>query len=270
MSRSQRWLLFWGCVLLLLGLLFGLKALGWIENVLGYFWAGFLLLAGIWLVVSAFVSPASEEVTGEITEVGTVVDLQGARRASLEFDHGAGQIRITGGAPPDVLLMANQGTGLKVSSQLEGDWLKVKVDCGPSFVPFIGPESGVWIFRLNEEIPLNLKVETGASQVMLDLSDLQVVYFKLDGGASSVTLIPPARVPGALMDIDAGVSHLDIRVPEGVAARIRLKETIGAFSVDLQRFPLLEDRIYQSVDYDQATYRVEITLEAGLSSVTVR
>lgn len=266
MSTSQRWLLFWGCVLLLLGLLFGLKALGLIENVLGYFWAGFLLLAGIWLVVSAFLSPP----TGKEEAVRAVVGLQGARRASLEFDHGVGQIRITGGAPPDVLLMANRGTGLKVSSQLEGDLLKVKVDCGPSFVPFIGPESGVWTFRLNEEIPLNLKVDSGASQVTLDLSNLQVVYFGLEGGASSVTLIPPARVTDARMDIEAGVANLNIRVPEGVAARIRLKESIGMFSIDQQRFPLLEERIYQSVDYDQAAYRVELILEAGLSSVTVR
>lgn len=267
MSASQRWLLFWGCVLLLLGLLFGLKALGLIENVLGYFWAGFLLLAGIWLVVSAFIAPLVRE--GE-EAVRAVVDLQGARRASLEFDHGVGQIRITGGAPPDVLLMANQGTGLKVSSQREGDLLKVKVDCGPSFVPFIGPESGTWIFLLNEEIPLNLKVDSGASQVTLDLSNLQVVYFQLEGGASSVTLIPPARVTDARMDIEAGVAMLNIRIPEGVAARIRLKEGAAALSIDQQRFPLLEERIYQSVDYDQAAYRVELNLEAGLSSVTVR
>ncbi len=265
MSASQRWLLFWGCVLLLLGLLFGLRALGVLENVLGYFWAGFLLLAGIWLVASAFIAPPAEE-----EALRAVVDLQGARRASLEFDHGAGQIRITGGAPPDVLLMANQGTGLKVSSQLEGDLLKVKVDCGPTFVPFLGPESGVWVFQINEEIPLNLKVDTGASQATLDLSDLQVVYFKLEGGASSITLIPPARVTGALIDIETGVANLDISVPEGVAARIRLKESIGAFSIDQQRFPCLEDGIYQSADYDQAAYRVELTLEAGLSSVTVR
>lgn len=264
MSTSQRWLLFGGSVLLLLAFLFALKALGVIENVLGYFWSGFLLLAGIWLILSALIAPGPQE-----EEMDVMVGLQGVQRASIEFEHGAGQVRITGGAPPDALLVANRGAGLNVSSQIEGEVLKVKVACGPSLLPFLGPPSGAWHFRLNREIPLTLDVDTGASQITLDLSDLQVVYLKLEGGATSITLIPPARMANTLMDVETGVTLLEVRVPEGTAARIRFKGEAASLSVDQQRFPLLEERIYQSPDYDHAAYRVELNLDTDLSAVTV-
>lgn len=265
MTVSQRWLLFWGSVLLLLGFLFALRALGVIEDVLSYFWAGFLLLAGIGLILSARFAPRAVE-----EEIGAVVGLQGGRRASVEFDHGAGRMEITGGAPPDVLLTANRGTGMKVSSRMEGDVLKVQVDCGPSFAPFIGPPSGAWRFRLNEEIPLTLNVESGASQLVLDLRDLQVIYLKLEGGANSVVLTPPARVENVLIDAEASVSSLVVHIPQGVAARIRLKEGPASVNVDQERFPCLGERVYQSEDYDRSAYRVELNIEASISTVTVR
>ncbi|RME36108.1 MAG: hypothetical protein D6793_06380 [Thermoflexia bacterium] len=62
MSISRRWLSFWGSALLLLALCFLLRAMGVISDILGYFWAGFLILAGIGLLLSALVpsQPAPE------------------------------------------------------------------------------------------------------------------------------------------------------------------------------------------------------------------
>lgn len=266
MSTSQRWLLFWGVVLLWLALCFLLKALGVIADPLGYFWPGFLLLAGAGLLLSALV-PARPVIR---EEEAVTVDLQGAREARVEIEHGVGQMEVTGGAPLGAALTVNRGTGMKVSSRLEGDRLNVKVECGPSFAPVIGPESGVWRFRLTEEVPLTLSVESGASQMTLDLRDLSITFCKLEAGASSVTLIPPARVPGALLDVEAGAAALNVRIPEGVAARIRLKDDLAACTIDQNRFPPLGGGIYQSPDYDDAAYRVEIILDADASSVRIR
>ncbi len=265
MSTAQRWLLFWGAVLIWLALCFLLKALGVIGDILGYFWAGFLLLAGIGLVFSALV-PA-QPVTGE--EV-IILDLKGARQARVGVECGAGRIEVTSGAPPGAVLTVSRGTGMKFASDLEGDCLDVKVECGPSLAPVIGPESGVWRFCLTDEVPLTLNVESGASQMMLDLRDLPVMYCKLETGASSVTLIPPARMENALLDVEAGAATLNVRIPEGVAARIRLKDSLTVRNIDQGRFPLIEGGVYQSSDYNDAVYRVEITLEADVSVVNIR
>lgn len=265
MSSSQRWFLFWGAVLIWLALCFLFRALGVIGDVLGYFWAGFLMLAGIGLVLSALI-PA-QPVSGE--EV-VIVDLQGARQARVEIEHMAGQMEVTSGAPPGAALTVSRGTGMKVSSRMEGDLLAVKVECGLSFAHPIGPESGVWCFRLTDQIPLILSVESIASQIKLDLRDLPVTYCKLETGASNVTLIPPMHMANALVDVAAGAALLNVQIPEGVAARIHFKDDLSARNIDQGRFPRLEEGIYQSTDYDSAAYRVELHLESGVSSVTVR
>ncbi len=265
MSSSQRWMLFWGTVLIWLAFCFFFKALGIIGDALGYFWPGFLLLAGAGLLVSALV-PAPPVSGGEVV----TVDLEDARQISVEIEHGAGRIEVTGGAPPGAAVVGNRGAGIKVSSRQEGDRLTIKADCGPSFAPVVGPEGGVWRFRLTDEVPLTLSVESGASQMTLDLRDLPVTYCKLETGASNVTLIPPARVANALLDVEAGAALLNVQVPEGVAARIRLKDDLTARNIDQDRFLFLGDGIYQSANYNEAAYRVEINLEAGVSSVHIR
>jgi hypothetical protein len=40
--------------------------------------------------------------------------------------------------------------------------------------------------------------------------------------------------------------------------------------VDTNRFPQLDSRLYQSPDFDTAPNRAEISVEAGLGSITVK
>ncbi|MCS7177845.1 MAG: hypothetical protein RML46_02395 [Anaerolineae bacterium] len=264
MSSPQRWLLFWGVVLIWLALCFLLRALEVTRDVLGVFWPGFLLLAGAGLLISALV-PA-RPVVGEET---ITVDLQGARQVSVDIEHGGGPIEVTSGASPGAALTASRGIGMKASSHLEGDRLAVKVECGLSFLPVLGPESGVWRLRLTDEVPLTLSMESVASQIMLDLQNLPVTYCKLEAGASSITLIPPARMANALLDVEAGVAVLSVRIPEGIAARIRLEDGLTARTIDPNRFLPVARGLYQSPNYDQAAHRVELQLGGGIGSVHI-
>ncbi len=258
--------LFWGSILILLSGLFFLKAIGIIkEDVLGYFWPLFLLLIGVWVLASAFIPRNTFVEEGE----PFMIDLQGASEAKVEFNHGAGQIEIRAGAPASQLMTGTKALGMEVSSKLVGDRLEAEVNAGPTFVPFIGPSSGAWRFNLNRDVPLTLEVSAGASNVTLDLSDLLVTYAKLETGASSVHLTLPARTESTLMDIEAGAASLDITVPEGVAARLRVKEGLTSLSIDNNRFPCLEGGIHQSPDYDKAAHRVELNIEAGVGSINI-
>lgn len=257
--------LFLGSLLILLGGLFYLKAAGILPGeVLTWFWPLFLVALGIWVVAGVFVERRALE--GEET---FSIPLGDARQASLKLAHGAGQVEISAGAPSGQLLVGPLARGMSHSSRLVGDKLEASIEAGPTFVPFIGPRSGVWRFRLNGELPLTLHIEAGATQLNLDLSDLRLTYAQIKTGASSTRLTLPARAGSTLVDIEAGAASMDIRVPEGVAARIRSKEGVLALNVDTKRFPPLGQGVYQSADYDQAANRVEVSLEAGLGSVRV-
>jgi hypothetical protein len=261
MRRSE---IFWGSLLVLLGVLFFLNAAGYlVGDIFGWFWPLFIIALGVWILTGGFFHRAAFENAEKFS-----IAMEGAKEASLYISHGAGRIDLRSGANTGDFLTGMVGVGMNRSTRLNGDKLEVKIDAGPSFIPFIGPEGGVWQYRLNPDLPTTIKIESGASRLDLDLSDLYVTYFSFEGGASNVNLNLPARVENALVDIEAGAASIDLHVPEGVALRFRTK-SVGSLNIDESRFPHRQGGIYQSADYDTAKYHVEVKVEGGATSLKV-
>ena len=255
--------IFWGTALILVGVLLFLQTQGIIGNIFRYFWPLALILAGGWIILNVYWPPARSEEETFFVPLGT------AKSARFKFSHGAGQIQITGGASVGQALVGSSAVGMNKHSHIDGDRLEVRVEAGPSFVPFIGPSQGVWRFQLTQEIPSTLIVESGASSLDIDLRDVPATRVVLKTGASSSNVTVPAHGV-SLVDVEGGVASVNIRIPETTAARIRVEEGVNSVSVDTNRFPRLDTGIYQSSNYDMAVDRSEINIEAGLGSVTVR
>ena len=255
--------IFWGTALILVGVLLFLQTQGYIRNIAPFLWPLALILVGGWIILGVYWRPALSEEETFVVPVGM------AKSARFRFSHGAGQIEIAGGAPAGQALVGSSAVGMNKHSHLDGDRLDVKVEAGPSFIPFIGPSQGVWRFQLTQEIPLTLIVESGASSLNIDLKDVLASHVELNTGASSSNVTVPARGV-SLLDIDAGAASVNIRVPEATAARIRVEEGVNSVNVDTNRFPRLDSGFYQSTGYDTASDRADINIEAGLGSVTVR
>jgi hypothetical protein len=261
MRRNE---VFWGGLLVLLGVLFFLKAAGYLAgDVLSWFWPLFIIALGAWILLGGLAVRNRFEHAEKFT-----VPLQGAREASLSIHHGAGQIELISGANAGDFLTGILGVGMNHSTRLNEGKLEVQIDAGPSFIPFIGPEGGVWQYRLSPDLPTSIKIEAGASRLDLDLTDLHVTYFSFEGGASNIELKLPAHVERTIVDIEAGMAKIDLFVPNGVAIRFRAK-SVGSMDIDEQRFPLRENGIYQSADYDTAQYHAEVTVDGGANSVKV-
>ncbi|MBI2757143.1 MAG: hypothetical protein HYX49_00525 [Chloroflexi bacterium] len=261
MRRAE---IFWGSLLVLLGVLFFLKAAGYLTgDVFGWFWPLFIIAIGVWILIGGLMRVNFENA------VKFSVPLEGAQEASLSISHGAGHIDLRAGANAGDFLTGTAGTGMNQSSRLNGDKLEVRIEAGPSFMPFIGPEGGVWQYRLNPDLPTAIKIESGASRLDIDLTGLRVPLFSFNGGASRLNLTLPARMENVLVDIEAGAASIDLQVPQGVAMRFRTK-SVGSLNIDESRWPRREGGIYQSSDYDSAKYRAEVTIDGGATSITVR
>ena len=255
--------IFWGAVLIIVGILLFLQTQGIIVNVFRYFWPLALILVGGWIILNVYWRPAPSEAETFSVPLGA------AKSARFKFAHGAGQIEIAGGAPLGQALVGSSAAGMNRESRLEADRLEVKVEAGPSFVPFVGPSEGVWRFHLTQEVPVTLLIEAGASSLNIDLKDVPATFIQLKTGASNSNLVMPARGV-SLLEVEAGVASVAIRVPEATAARIRVKEGVTSVNVDTNRFPRLDAGLYQSSDFDGAVDRAEINIEAGLGSVSVK
>jgi hypothetical protein len=258
--------LFWGIVLIFLAILLFASQQGWIKgDIYGYFWPTLVILFGIWLLTGALGKGHSISKAQALS-----VPLENARSARIKLDHGAGRLNIQGGASAIELLNGAFGAEIQTSTRFEGDQLQVKLRNSPQFWAWTPGESLDWDIRLNESVPLSLKIDSGASSSILDLTNLKVVDLDIDTGASSTEVNLPANAGNTRVDIDSGASSLNLRIPTGVAARIRVKSGIASVNIDSNRFPRLDGGTYQSADFATAANRADITIDTGVGSVEIK
>jgi hypothetical protein len=258
--------LFWGIVLIVLAALIFMNQQGWLNgNIFGYLWPAIIILFGIGLLIGALNRSHAGKTGQQIS-----IPLESARSARVKLDHAAGRLNIRAGASPNELLSGVFGGEVDYKSHLEADELQVKVRNSPHFWTWFPGDNLDWDLQLNGDIPLNLKIESGASASTLDLTDLKVVELGIHTGASSTEVNLPANAGHTLVDIDSGAASLNIRIPTGVAARIIVKSGIASVNVDSNRFPLLDGGSYQSMDYATAANHADITINTGVGSVEVK
>ncbi len=235
--------LFWGTILIILAGLLLLRQMGIITgDIFGYFWPLLIVAFGISLIIGYFYRNQSTE--GEKVSI----PLEGATSAHIKLDHGAGRLTIRSGAASGEIINGTFGNGLSYKSHLEGERLEVKLRTSQQFWAWWPGESLDWEIHLNKDIPLSLKIDSGASASILDLSDLKVSDLDIDTGASSTELTLPANAGVTHVDIDTGASSLKVSVPASVAATIRIKSGIASVNVN-PRFPRMGGGLYQSSDF---------------------
>jgi hypothetical protein len=259
--------IFWGAIIILLGILLLINNLTGID-IGKFFWPLVLILLGIWVLWGVFTAPRAFE-----TEEATI-PLEGATQARIHMQHGAGRLRVGGGAGPDELLSGSFGGGLEQQVKLAGDTLEVEMKVRVSAAHFAspwmwGPRGTLdWTVSLNGETPLSLDLETGASDTRLDLSDLRVTDLRVQTGASSSEITLPTSAGHTKAIISSGAASVRVRVPEGVAARVKVSGGMADIRVDKGRFPRVGG-VYQSEDYDTAENKVDIAIDTGVGSVSV-
>jgi hypothetical protein len=189
--------IFWGGVLIIVGVLLYLQTQGYVTDIFKYFWPLALIIVGAWIILGVHWKPAHS------ADETFSIPLNAAQSVKYNFSHGAGQLEISGGAPTGQALVGTSAVGMNRRSNLNGEQLEVRVEAGPSFVPFVGPNEGIWRFKLTQDVPVLLTVESGASSLNIDLTDVLVTRFVLKTGASSANVTMPRR-GASLLDVEAG------------------------------------------------------------------
>lgn len=263
--------IFWGLVLILFGGLFLIDSLGIIEiNLWGIFGPLMLILFGVWVLVGYYMKE-------ETVETETLsIPIESAQKAVMNLQHGAGSLVVGGGAESTELLSGSFAGGVGYSSAFDGDTLNVTLrfrDAGFQrivFPWFIRSKLQLkWDLQLSNKIPIDMKLKTGANEAQLDLTDLQVTNLRLETGASMTTIKMPENVLHTKAVINAGVASLTVHIPAEVAGKIRFSGGLMDFRVDRTRFPKVAG-YYQSPDYESASKQLELRIDGGIGSVTIR
>ena len=233
-------------------------------------------LAAAWVLAVANPSPAPD-LTFSSESISVKSD--GAQSARLNLTLAAGDLTLTSGSPSGLLLSGgSQGSVADVSEQRVSVSrsggrstmdVRLNADWNFQFPPRRGSSSSSrWILRHAEGIPTDIRIETGASDLDLDLRELNVQNLNVDGGAADIDVVLPANAGRTTAEFSIGAADLDIAVPPGVAARIDFEGGISSLNIDESRFPKQGDH-YVSPDFESAANRVTIKIEAGVSDITI-
>ena len=130
-----------------------------------------------------------------------------------------------------------------------------------------------WEIGVSPKIPLEISLDSGSGSCFFDLSDLMVADLVLDSGSGSIQLILPANQSFDFW-LDSGSGSLRIDIPEDTGVRVELDSGSGSFNpganFDLVSGNRRDNGVWESENYDEAEYIIEMTIDQGSGSVTFK
>jgi len=265
MEENMRNRLFWGIVLILLGLIF-LFGYQMGLPVWRLIWPFMIIAIGAWILLIPVLSKGMKVVQEDFS-----LPVEGVEQATLKIEHGAGKINLHTVDLKDQFLTGSFMGGVAPKASLSQGKYRVKLESKIEFANFLprfqNREQLSWDISINRTIPLKVKMETGASDNYLDFTNAQLEELHLETGASSTEILLPEGCAFTSVHVESGASAIKIHIPQKVAARIKISGLIGK-TIDTDRF-IQNGEQYESPDYEKAKNRVEINVESGVGSVEI-
>lgn len=191
------------------------------------------------------------------------IPIDGLVQAQVRVSFGGGEL-IIHPAEPGMLIGGTFEGGVAEKSPAPG---RVEIEPLHPGGPFLTWEGVHWDVGVTGEIPVDLRLDTGANRSMIDLSALRIRHLEVHTGASETRIRLPAGGQTSVR-IDCGFAAVSMSVPPAAAARISGKIAIGATEVDEGRFPRFGEG-WQSPDYETALNRVDVSIAGGFGSVRI-
>lgn len=211
------------------------------------------------------------------------VERQSATSLVLDINGGAGRFRVSGGSS---LLVEAHSTNddlrlRRADVDRSSQRADVRIDqSGRHGVGTVEVET-----KIASDIPVELELNGGAGEFLIDLSAVTTSRAELNIGAASLTLTLPkqnlastpaqgtdtrARTPReASIVVNAGASSIVIEVPEGVEARVTTTGALLSLRSTNARLTA-SGSAAETSGYGSAESRVTVRVTAGASSVTIR
>jgi hypothetical protein len=227
-------------------------------DVIGEWWPWVLVGLGVWFLIGAVIP------SGRGPEESLVIPLGGVADAAVRIRFGAGELAV-GPAAVGNLVDGRFVGGVVARDRGPG---RVALEQDTTYgLPWLDRPSE-WSVGLTAEVPLDLRLDTGAARGRLDLSGLRIRSLELHTGASETRIRLPRAAGATTVRAETGAAGLTVEVPSGVGARIRSRMALGSSQIDETRFPRTASG-HESADYATAPNRADIDIQGGVGSVRV-
>lgn len=120
--------------------------------------------------------------------------------------------------------------------------------------------------RLSNKVPLDFEVDSGASELNFDFTEINLKSFIIKSGASAIDIKLGNKADQVSGEFNVGASDIKIQIPKGIGARI--KADTGITGKSFEGFTQKGD-YYENAEYVTATKKIELTIKAGASNIRV-
>ena len=117
-------------------------------------------------------------------------------------------------------------------------------------------------------IASSVKINSGASNLDLDFTNVVLQELSVDSGASSGHIRIGTKSPQTDVSISAGASSFTVQVP--TASRLWIESDSALTSKNFDRLGLLKNGSdFKSADYDSAANKIHFKFSAGVSNISI-
>ncbi len=187
--------------------------------------------------------------------------------AYLDFDAAAGDFKIAE-STADLFEFERDGNVGRYNYSMKelGNRRDIKIELEEG--RFIGSDlKNKVAIKLNPDPLWDLKVDVGAANIDMDLSQFKISEVDIDGGASSINITIGNLSPDCRLKINSGASSIHIRVPADFACEVNTSTVLS--SKELPGFNKVSNGTYVTPDFSSADKNIVIAVEAAVSSLNV-
>jgi hypothetical protein len=229
-----------------------------------------LLIALVLLSALLFNNCAPRIRVGELQSESQSVDLGDAQSVRVEINLGAGELDLTGGT--EKLLEADftyNVANLQPEVEYTDSTLVVRQ---PEFkgMPALQGIEGFrneWNLRLNDDVPMDLRLDIGAGTSDLQLASLSLTRLEINLGAGASTVdLSNSWARDLDVTIDAGAGDISLRLPEDVGVRVEVRTGLGTINAS----GLIKDgEIYTNAAFGVSDVTLRVNVEAGIGQINL-
>lgn len=195
-----------------------------------------------------------------------------AQKLDVEINLGVGEMTVSKGAKEWLEGNAQYNINKlapEVKYKLRGNTGEIEIDHKGSSKVKIGNTKNLWDVQLNEDIPMDLSIETGASKAMLDLRGLKLENLDIETGVGDLNVdLGGDWKKSFKTNIETGVGQTTVILPSEVGVKITTEKGIG--SMNLEGFIAKGKGVFVNEAYEKADIVLEVNSELGVGDVTFK
>ncbi len=230
---------------------------------------------GLGLVIGASLialSGCNSVIPGKTKDETILVEKDKAEKLDVELQLGVGEITVKKGAKDWVEGTAQYNIDTlapKVKYDLRSKTGNVSIDHKGSTSIRLGKLKNIWDIELNEDIPMDLSIETGASDAALDLQGLQLEKLNIETGVGDLNVNLGGDWKKSFeTNIETGVGQTIVILPSKVGVKLTTEKGIGTSNIE--GFISKGKGVYVNEVYDKADVKIEVNSEIGVGDITFK